>query len=52
MLEIKNQYKTVHLKVPVQAEDLDALTIGTIVYLDGIIYTGREGVYKRVIEEG
>jgi len=52
MAEIKNKYKTVHLKVPVQAEDLDALTIGTIVYLDGIIYTGREGVYKRVIEEG
>ncbi len=52
MAEMKNAYKTVRLKVPVQAEDLDALTIGTIVYLDGIIYTSREGVYKRVIEEG
>lgn len=52
MEKIENQFTTVRLKIPVQAEDLDALELGTIVYLDGIIYTGREGVYKRVIEEG
>ena len=28
------------------------LKIGTVVYLDGVVYTGREGVYKRVLEEG
>ncbi len=45
-------FKEVRLKVPVQHVDLEKLEIGTIVYLDGIIYTGREGVYKRVLEEG
>jgi L(+)-tartrate dehydratase beta subunit len=44
--------KTVRLKVPVKAEDLAGLKIGTVVYLDGVIYTGREGVYKKVIENG
>ena len=29
-----------------------ALKIGDIVYLDGTIYTAREGVYMRVIEDG
>lgn len=32
--------------------DLAALQLGDIVYLDGTVYTGREGVYKRAIEEG
>lgn len=43
---------SVRLKVPVTTEDLQGLEIGTVVYLDGLIYTGREGVYKRVLEEG
>ena len=42
--------KKVRLKVPVTAEDLAGLKIGTVVYLDGVIYTAREGVYKKVIE--
>ncbi len=33
-------------------EALAELQLGDIVYLDGVIYTGREGVYKRAIEEG
>ncbi|MCB8836260.1 fumarate hydratase C-terminal domain-containing protein [Aurantimonas sp. VKM B-3413] len=33
-------------------EDLARLKLGDIVYLDGLIYTGREGVYMRVLEEG
>ena len=32
--------------------DLEQLKLGDIVHLDGVIYTGREGVYKRAIEEG
>ena len=44
--------KTVRLSVPVRAEDLSGLEIGTIAYLDGVVYTGREGVYKRVVEAG
>ena len=43
---------TVRLKVPVTPDDLAGLKIGTVVYLDGVIYTAREGVYKKVIENG
>jgi len=46
------QRKTVRLKLPVQDGDLEALEIGTVAYLDGVIYTGREGVYKKVLEDG
>jgi L(+)-tartrate dehydratase beta subunit len=38
------QRKTVRLKLPVQDGDLDELEIGSVVYLDGVVYTGREGV--------
>lgn len=44
--------KTIRLKVPVTPQALAGLEIGTIVYLDGVIYTAREGVYKKVIEGG
>jgi L(+)-tartrate dehydratase beta subunit len=43
---------TVRLKVPVKPEDLAGLKIGSVVYLDGVIYTAREGVYKKVLEDG
>ena len=33
-------------------EALAKLAIGDIVHLDGVIYTAREGVYKRALEEG
>ena len=33
-------------------EALADLTIGDIVYLDGTVYTAREGIYKRVLEDG
>ena len=52
MADSKSQRKTVRLKLPVQPGDLDGLEIGTVVYLDGVIYTGREGVYKKVLEQG
>lgn len=47
-----NSLKTVHLTLPAQTEQLRELEIGTIVYLSGRIFTAREGVYKRVIEDG
>jgi L(+)-tartrate dehydratase beta subunit len=46
------QRKTVRLKLPVRDGDLEGLEIGTVVYLDGVIYTGREGVYKKILEDG
>ena len=52
MADQRKQRKTVRLTLPVKDGDLDDLEIGTVVYLDGVVYTGREGVYKKVLEEG
>lgn len=43
---------THHLPAPVRADDLARLRSGDVVYLDGVIYTGREGVYKRILGDG
>ncbi|MDH3218448.1 MAG: fumarate hydratase C-terminal domain-containing protein [Gammaproteobacteria bacterium] len=48
----KHGRDSVRIKIPVTLADLDKLEIGTVVYLDGLIYTGREGVYRKVLEEG
>jgi L(+)-tartrate dehydratase beta subunit len=42
----------VRLKIPASTEELTGLEPGLVVYLDGVIYTGREGVYKKVIDDG
>ncbi len=52
MAERKHGRDSVRLKVPVAADDLKSLAIGTVVYLDGLVYTGREGVYQKVIGDG
>jgi len=52
MADSQAQRKTVRLKLPASQEDIAALEIGSVVYLDGFVYTGREGVYKKVIDEG
>jgi L(+)-tartrate dehydratase beta subunit len=44
--------KHVRLSTNPVRDDLEKLSIGDIVYLDGNIYTGREGVYARAIEQG
>jgi len=44
--------KTVRLKTPVRREDLEPLELGDVVYLDGHVYTAREGVYRKVLQEG
>jgi L(+)-tartrate dehydratase beta subunit len=44
--------RKVRLKTPVTDEDLAGLRIGDVVYLDGVVYTGREGVYHRAIVDG
>jgi L(+)-tartrate dehydratase beta subunit len=43
--------RTVRLKVPVALEDVKGLEPGTAVYLDGVIYTGREGLYHKIVDE-
>ena len=52
MADEQREPQQVRLKIPAGLEDLKGLEPGTVVYLDGVIYTGREGVYKKVIDEG
>jgi len=49
---VSETLKKVHLTTPVKPEDLSELKIGNVVYLSGVIYTGREGVYKRLLQDG
>ena len=42
----------VGLRIPAAHEDLAKLRPGNVVWLDGVVYTAREGVYRKVLEEG
>ena len=52
MVDRQQPPQQVSLKIPANTEDLIGLEPGTVVYLDGVVYTGREGVYKKVISDG
>ena len=43
--------REVRLSTTPSQEDLADLKLGDIVYLDGLMYTAREGVYMRALEE-
>ena len=42
----------VHLTTPVSDAALARLELGDVVYLSGVLYTAREGVYRKVVDEG
>jgi L(+)-tartrate dehydratase beta subunit len=44
--------KTANLTLPASTDELRKLEIGTVVYLTGRVFTAREGVYKRAVEDG
>src|SRR5690242_21899592 len=44
--------KTVQLSLPATTADLAKLELGTVVYLNGRLFTAREGVYHYAVEEG
>lgn len=44
--------KIVHLDLPASPEQLAALELGSVAYISGVIYTAREGVYARTLEQG
>jgi L(+)-tartrate dehydratase beta subunit len=46
------EMNTVRLKSPVAVEELQRLKLGDLVFLDGPLFTGREGVYKRFLADG
>lgn len=48
----KSQLKQHRLSLPAKHEDIARLEPGHVVYLDGLIYTAREGVYQRVLGDG
>ncbi|WP_420347827.1 fumarate hydratase C-terminal domain-containing protein [Pelagibius sp.] len=47
-----SKLKQVRLSLPAKPEDIAALELGSVVYLNGLVYTAREGVYNRVLTEG
>jgi L(+)-tartrate dehydratase beta subunit len=42
----------VHLTTPVSAEAIAGLKLGDVVYVSGVVYTAREGVYHQVVDKG
>ncbi len=52
MAERRAKLEKVRLSTPVTAEAIAGLELGQVVYLDGVVYTAREGVYRRILEEG
>ena len=42
----------VRLTTPVGDAAIARLKLGDVVYLDGVLYTAREGVYRKVVDEG
>lgn len=44
--------RRIRLSTNPDRESLSNLEIGDIVFLDGVVYTAREGVYMRAVEEG
>ncbi len=52
MADGKSRLKQYRLSLPATPEDIARLEPGGIVFLDGIVYTAREGVYQRVLGEG
>lgn len=49
---MSGKLREVRLRLPASPEDIAALELGAIVYLDGIVYTAREGAYNRVLRDG
>ena len=43
--------KKIRLKTNPSTNEIKSINIGDIIFLNGIIYTAREGVYKRVLED-
>lgn len=44
--------RKVSLTLPATDADLGRLKLGDVVFLDGVVYTAREGVYERVLVRG
>lgn len=52
MGERADRLKHVRIKTPVTDEDLAKLEIGSVAFLDGMLYTAREGIYEKILNKG
>ncbi len=52
MAQPGRKLRQVSLTLPAKAEDVAALEPGSVAFLNGLVYTAREGVYNRVLVEG
>jgi L(+)-tartrate dehydratase beta subunit len=46
------QLRKVSLNLPATADDIAGLRPGDVAFLNGVVYTAREGVYERVLVKG
>ena len=44
--------RKISLNLPATPEDIARLRLGDVAYLNGVVYTAREGVYERVLKKG
>ncbi len=52
MAERRGKLEEVRLSTPVTPAAIAGFELGQVVYLDGVVYTAREGVYRRILDEG
>ena len=48
----EQQQNIITLETPVIDSDLVELQIGNVVYINGVVYTGREGAYRKILDQG
>ena len=50
----KNQKKIreVNITLPANRDEVESLELGDAVFLNGLVFTGREGFYHRIFEKG
>ncbi len=48
---VDSAIREIHLTLPLSQEDIESLTLGDAVYLNGLVFTGREGVYHQIFEK-
>lgn len=44
--------REIQLQLPLTVEDVRLLQLGDAVFLNGLVFTGREGVYRQIFENG
>ena len=52
MAERRGKLETVRLNTPVAPDAIAGLELAQVVYLSGVVYTAREGVYRRILDDG